>query len=303
MENKPFTKKFHKNFTTVTDKTVLSELNKSLTKDKQGDNGYWAICSEEKVDSDGDIIMVDGITSDLDPEKGRYIPLLPGHQRRLPDGKSPEIGRIEQLVKTTNGENPCMAMYFTFALDESGQPMDDLVASYYKRYKAGYLNTFSVGMDAIAQPIPLDTGGYKFTKTYLFEVSAVSIPANSGAVGITRSAEEEHPEKDEEMSKLIETLTSHISKLETLTSHISKLETLTSHISKLEELSGAIGNLGETVKLSFKAAFEPLEARLDILESTLVTLTTPKVVETAKKEDVSGLKKIAEALDKTLKSQ
>ncbi len=301
MENKPFTKKFHKNFSTVTDKVLLAELNKTITKEKQSENGYWAICSEEKVDSDGDIIMIDGITSDLDPENGRYIPLLPGHQRRLPDGKSPEIGRIEQLVKTTNGKNNCMAMYFTFALDDNGQPMDDLVASYYNRYKHKYLNTFSVGMDAIEQPIPLDTGGYKFTKTYLFEVSAVSIPANSGAVGITRSAEDE--QEDSEMDKLIQTLTSHISKLETLTSHISKIETLTSHISKLEDLANAIGSFNDTVKLSFKAAFEPLEARLDILESTLVTLNTPKVVEATKKEDVSGFKKIAETLDKTLNSQ
>lgn len=225
----------------VTDKALINELNKTLPVSKAeggAHNGFWALVSVEKEcgDEDGDIICVDGIEADLNPDVGRYLPVLPSHMRKLSDGMAPEIGRIECLRKTSFENAPALAMYFTFALDEKGNPIDQLVKSYYDRYRLGYSNAFSVGMKATSEPIKLAKGGFKFGKTKLYEVSCVSIPANPDALGLTRSKEQE-----DELTKLV------------------------------RDLQGAVKTIAESIPTAFKAAFEPLESRLDMLEAALVS--------------------------------
>ncbi len=151
-------------------------------------------------------------------------------------------------------------------LNDDGTPMDDLVGSYYKRYMKGYLNTFSVGMESMdPDPERLPTGGHKFKKSRLYEVSPVSIPANQHAIGLTRSFSDE-----------------------------DTLEILTNII---KEMKQKLDNVNSIIDTSFKKAFEPLEARLDILESTLVNQKSDNKA----KEDTSVqdfAKQISNILDK-----
>lgn len=253
-------KKVHKTAHVVSDEALLKELNKVLPVQKdaeagdiKGKNGFWALASVEKEDSDGDVVVIEGIEYNMDPEKGQFLPLLPSHLMRLPSGHAAEIGRIERFLKTKIDNVPVLAFYFTFALDAQGNPLDELVASYYKRYLNNYCNTFSVGMDVLeAEEIP--GAGYKFTKTKLFEVSCVSIPANNGAVGLTRSKEDEQA-----ISDALDALT-------------KKIDALTEFLQKMD------------VDASFTKAFKPLEDRLDSLESSIVVKQVEKPVE--KKDDV-----------------
>jgi hypothetical protein len=231
-------KQKHYTATVIKDKAFLAELNKSLVTKEDGKsaaNGFWALASVERVDSDGDVIVVKGIQYDLNPEEGRYLPLLPSHMMKLPNAQAAEIGRIEKMVKTSYDGVPALAFYFTFALDEQGQPIDELVASYYKRYKLGYSNSFSVGMEALEEPERIkETGGFRFTSTKLYEVSAVAVPANPDALGLTRGA-------NPELEKLV------------------------------KELSAKVDTLNTIIASEFVKAFKPLESRLDLLEATLVT--------------------------------
>ncbi len=264
-------KKLHRTATMIVDKAKIAELNGQLPIQKDGDkprNGFWALASVEmpQGDSDGDIIVVGGIQADLDPETGKYVPLLPSHMMKMPDGKAAEIGRIERLVKTQVDGVPALAMYFTFALDEAGQPIDDLVGSYYKRYTLGYSNSFSVGMDCLSEPEPIKGGGWKFNSTKLLEVSAVSIPANSGALGITRSKADE--------------------------------DQVLALITKCHELLSKM-NISE----EFTKAFKPLEDRLDILEAGLVAKadTVVEQPQPSKDKDSDLVKELDRVLSKYAK--
>lgn len=249
----------------ITDVALLEELNASLPILKEGAqprNGFWALASVENPDgdSDGDVIVVDGITSDLNPEKGRFLPLLPGHKRKLDNGMAPEVGRIESLQKTKANGHPALAMYFTFALDEAGNPIDALVKSYYDRYRLGISNAFSVGMEATAQPEKIAKGGFRYKATKLYEVSLVSIGANADAVGITRGQDEE-----DEMLRLVKAIAA-----------------------KVEELKG------DVVK-----ALAPFEDRFDTLEAALVTKQNERpILPLAPSESITdGLRDLANRLE------
>jgi hypothetical protein len=275
------TRKLHRTATIIKDKALLATLaNDLITKGLDGveaKNGFWALCSVEKMDSVGDIIVVDGIESELDAANGRYLPLLPSHLMRMPDGSAAEIGRIEALVKTMVDGVPALAMYFTFALDEAGEPIDDLVRGYYKRYTLGYSNTFSVGMEALGEPEPIRNAGFKFGRTKLYEVSCVAVPANSGAIGLTRAKED---------IDLINTL-------------VAKIDTLTEVITKMQ---GNVDNINIAIDGSFVKAFKPLEDRLDMLESSIVAkqakvkVKAPEVK--AETVDTEAIKAMLEAVVK-----
>ncbi len=194
-------KKILKTSVPIVDAATLAELNLLLSPELQkaandGDrprNGFWAYASVEKPDgdSDGDIIEVAGIECAISASDQCYLPLLPGHQRKLASGHAAEIGRIEMTQKTKCKDMSALAMYFTFALKDDGEPMDDLVKGYYERYKAGYCNAFSVGMEATAEPVKIPGKGFRFPKTKLYEVSMVSIGANDAAIPITRGSDDE----------------------------------------------------------------------------------------------------------------
>jgi len=220
MVAEPKHKKVHKTFNVLKNKKDIAALNTLINKSAEENtvNGFWAVASLEKADSDGDIISIDGIESNLDAANGVYLPLLAGHKMSLPDGSPPEIGRVEQLLKTTIGGLKALCMYFTFALDENNEPMDDLVAKYYKRYKSGYASTFSVGMESLDEPQRIPQGGYMFNRTNLFEVSAVAIPANDGARALTRSAEEDtsHKEVVKHLMDIKETFKTFEARLDTI---------------------------------------------------------------------------------------
>ncbi len=275
----------------ITEPEVLKELSGQdiiVKEDGKVKNSFWALVSVEdpQGDRDGDIIRVAGITYDLNPEKGQYIPLLAGHQRKLADGSPPEFGRIEELKKFTYNAMPALAMRFSFALNDDGTPMDDLVAKYYKRYTKGYWNTFSVGMESTSDPIRMSSGGRDFTETHLFEVSGVSIPANKHAIGLTRSDSDEGMDYEAAFDNLHNQLCDHISK-----GFDNMHNQLVDHISKTYD-----NNNNALVDLVSKF-FGGFESRFDLLESSLVANQKEDKPE-SKPEESDEMKEFKKALAK-----
>ncbi len=311
----------------ICDKKLIKSFNEqlSITKDEElSSNGFWAYVTKEQIDSDGDLILVDGITSELDAENGIYPPLLPSHQRKLPDASSPQIGRIERLLKVEVDGIKHMVMYATWALDEKGEPVDSLVKSYYSRYKLGYANFFSIGAEGL-EVEPLSNGGNKYLKTHIYEVSSVSIPANNGAIGLTRSDEsseesseeltsqtdntitqndapqdtnKEEPEvltppEDMKHKELMDCMRKNNDALSALLSTISKMDNshnlLTDSIAKISNShNGLVDNLGKL----FKDSFDPLMARLDIIEGVICSMDSEEIKPEDKKEDLKEIQEL-----------
>ncbi len=250
--------------TVIKDKKILLSITKSIKK-AVSEDGYWALATVQDYDRDGDLVMVDGIQHDLDVEHEKYLPLLPAHQRSLANGSAPEIGRIDAMMPLEIDGKKALAFHFEFALDEQGEPIDDLVRSYYKRYKLGFSNSFSVGMEVLeAENKQNDHGGYTFTKTHLYEVSAVAIPANAGAVGLTRSLE---------------------------------TDTLVAEIR-----DSLIKALKDTIQTEVKKGLECLNTRLDMIEADYVAMQvtppTPQETTLSSQEAAQLLNGIGKKLDR-----
>ena len=74
----------------------------------------------------------------------------------------------------------CFGESFTFAQDGSGN-LTPLAKKYKRLFDGGYLDSFSVGM-IVNEHAPLrETGGFDIKSSELYEISAVTIPANAHA--------------------------------------------------------------------------------------------------------------------------
>lgn len=121
------------------------------------------IASHEKVDRDGDVIVVAGI----DLTAFQRNPLLMRQHNRQ-EG----VGRVEHLRKTTIDGAAALVGEATFPdRPHSNETLADI--------RAGLLNAVSIGFLAHERGAPVQPGqlGATYTKTSLIEISVVSIPA------------------------------------------------------------------------------------------------------------------------------
>lgn len=98
------------------------------------------------------------------------IPLLWQHKHDAPIG-------ITRLGKPTKNGIPFVAK---IAKIEEDGPLKTLVDMAWQAIKAKLVRGVSIGFRALAQEY-LDNGGIKFTQTEIYELSAVTIPANAEA--------------------------------------------------------------------------------------------------------------------------
>jgi len=134
-----------------------------------------AIGSQEKVDRDRDIVVIDGI----DFKNYKNNPLLLWSHR----SSDPPIGKATKVWK----ENGKLMFKLQFATMEEYGFADTI----YKLLKGGYLNAFSIGFSPDWKQAVFDekVGGYVFNKVDLLEISVVNVPANPNALVQSKSIE------------------------------------------------------------------------------------------------------------------
>lgn len=134
---------------------------KALDDDKRLISGMATTPEPDRV---GDIV------EPLGASYASEIPFLWQHQHDKPVG-------IARLGKATKAGIPFTAEFPVIA--EPG-PLKDLVDTAWQSIKAKLVRAVSIGFRAIEYS-QLDSGGLRFTKTEIFELSGVTIPANASA--------------------------------------------------------------------------------------------------------------------------
>lgn len=302
-------------------KTIQTHLVKELTGGlkaaelREGED-MMGIASAQIVDSDGDIILIDGIKFDkYHKPPQRHLKLLASHMGSLPDGTPPIIGRIERFWKTTveadGQEVPALAFAFSFAKDEDGQLVP--LAAAYKKLMPKYLDSFSVGLMVDDYEVNKDKTGLIVKESSLFEISAVAIPANAEAnalktiksvfkeqnIDLTEEEEKEVCDCGEENCDCAKNIENE-EKTQQNTEIVPEVE---EENKELEEETNTNTDYNEAVKTVVTPMFEELHKRLDSIESTLAIVSKglndqtegPKVRSV---EEKKSLDQIKQALDK-----
>jgi HK97 family phage major capsid protein/HK97 family phage prohead protease len=123
------------------------------------------IASTPQPDRMGDVVEPLGITYK------NPLPLLLYH-----DAKKP-VGQVRFATPTADG------LAFTASLptvDDPG-PLRDRIEEAWQSLKAGLLAGVSIGFRSIEEAFNKETGGFRFLKTEVLELSLVAIPANADA--------------------------------------------------------------------------------------------------------------------------
>lgn len=124
-----------------------------------------AIGSSESMDREGDIIKASGWQTDNFNRNPVLLWAHNVHELR------PPIGKVKRLWV----EDDRLMFQPEFDLE------DEFAAAIYRKYKKGYLNSFSVGF------LPIERDGKTYLAQELLEISAVPVPANADANVALRS--------------------------------------------------------------------------------------------------------------------
>lgn len=137
----------------------INEKNQSLT----------AFASTGDVDRDGEIIIPKAFENTLAEYRKNPVVLWAHNHAELPVGKSLEEKITEQ------------GLIFTPQFADHDKARD-----VFKLYKSGYLNAFSVGFMPLKHELRVVDGKEirHYTEVELFEVSAVPVPSNRGALAL-----------------------------------------------------------------------------------------------------------------------
>lgn len=157
------------------------------------DDAYFCgYASVETVDRDGDIVRVSGMELDV-PEGTRLKVFGVPHKLNAvnPDNTPAIVGTVVDWydgVKEIKGKTyPAKLFRAEYASDESG------ITDYAKKMRGlmrkGVLDSFSVGFE-IVESKPLKNGRLDITKSKVFELSVVPVPANKYATIVKSLAKE-----------------------------------------------------------------------------------------------------------------
>lgn len=120
------------------------------------------IATTPEVDSDGDIVEVNGLEYKLP------MPFLRGHDHNQP------IGEVYWAKKTKEG----LEIKARIAKIDAPSQLSARLTESWELIKSGLMRGLSIGFRPLEYSVLEDTGGYRFTKARLHEISAVVIPAN-----------------------------------------------------------------------------------------------------------------------------
>jgi len=123
--------------------------------------------SVEKSDRDNDIVFIDGI--DMTNYMKNPV-FLSFHEAR-----SVPIGKVVNYRKTLLENVKALEIDVEFAETETGQEFKYL-------YENGFLSAVSIRFDSLKHAVNNERKGYDYLESELYEVSAVTIPANQYAL-------------------------------------------------------------------------------------------------------------------------
>jgi HK97 family phage major capsid protein/HK97 family phage prohead protease len=233
------------------------------------------IASTPEPDRMGDVVEPLGI-SYKNP-----LPLLLYH-----DSKKP-VGTVTFTAPTTDG------LAFTASLPTVDEPgtLRDRVDEAWHSIKAGLLAGVSIGFRPIEHTMHKATGGVRFLKTEILELSLVAIPANAGATiqsikSLDLAAPGRHPSRDRDPLPIVRVKDAPHMEQKTLGEQISNFENsraakhgrMTAIMTKAAD-AGATLDQAETDEYDGLAAeIKAIDAhlvRLRALESTSIAKATP----------------------------
>lgn len=178
--------------------------------------------SDETPDRHGDIVTVDGWKTG-DFQKNPVF--LSQHK----SWNNP-IGRVVKVWKELNDTGAPGNKSLMFRVFFPTKDVSEEADNTFKMYKSGMMNSVSVGFRALKARIPQDLErealgmkdfGVIFLEQELYELSAVSIPANSNANQVKSL------EKDPETVETLSILKSKLEQLEKEVSYLKELSTFT----------------------------------------------------------------------------
>lgn len=273
---------------------IVKELTGGLMNDqlRQGED-MMGIASAEIIDTEGDIIRVDGIdVSKYHNPPKRHIKILAGHEHKLASGEPSIIGRVERFWTTTievdGKEVKALAFALSFAKDAETGELTPL-ANAYKKLMPKYIDSFSVGMSVGDYGVLEETGGLDVKASTLYEISAVSVPANAEANVIKsikqafKDIEQEAPIEKEEVEEPAE-------------------EETKKEVTSEEGYQNT--DISEGVQKLITTEFGRIEKRLDSIEAILAVLSKAKNEQTdspksrSSAEELESLKAISMSLQK-----
>jgi HK97 family phage major capsid protein/HK97 family phage prohead protease len=270
----------------------MSRVTKSIVVKASSDDPYEFVLSSSIVDRVGDIVDVSGI--DVADFRKNPIALF-GHDHSRPIGVWEDVAvRGGQLV----GKLKLAAAGTSQFIDE----LRSLV-------EQGILRAVSIGF-SVKEAVRLkDTGGYRFVKTALHEVSLVSVPANQAALrirGMNLSSDamktfftgEQLPSVRGETSQVTKTGATRTADLPELASKGLKIMSIAEKINAKQERLLAIKNELSVLKSAVESDAELSAEDLDKID----TLTEEQDAVTKSIESLSkieaGLAKKAEPVSK-----
>ncbi len=170
----------------IHDTVLYKPAPSALTKTASDPRTIRFIASHERVDADGQVVLVDGID-----EQTRFLRnpvLLQSH-----DHRAPAVARVVHLWRAVLDGAKAL-------VGEAHFPAGDADAERaLQKVRAGLLNAVSIGFKSLVQGPPQlpDQRGVTHVKSLLYEISLVALPACPTCLVTSkcacRSAEKEHP--------------------------------------------------------------------------------------------------------------
>jgi HK97 family phage major capsid protein/HK97 family phage prohead protease len=240
------------------------------------------IATTPEPDRMGDVVEPLGITYK------NPLPLLLYHDTKKP------VGTVTFKKPTADG------LEFTASLPTLAEPgpLRDRIEEAWQSIKAGLLAGVSIGFRSLEEAFSKETGGFRFLKTEILELSLVAIPANAGATihtikALDLAAPGRHPSRDRDTLPIVrvdkgaphmeqKTINEQITNFENsrAATHARMMALMTKAAEAGESLDQAETDEYDGLDTKLKATDAHL-VRLHALEATNVAKATPIVAATA----------------------
>lgn len=261
---------------------------KSLDAERRTFKGIATTPSPDRV---GDIVEPLGATFK------NPLPLLWQHDHSKP------IGTVRFSQPTAKG----IEFEAEIASVSDAGSLKDRLDEAWQSIKAGLVRAVSIGFRPIAHE-PLQGGGLRFTKSEIFELSAVTIPANEQAtISLAKSldapflAASGNEEDKQDLSagvsaKSLSTQDTKPKMNKTFAESRAEFETKrAANLDRMDELLSKSADEGKTLSADEDAEYDRLEAECKSLDKDIERLKTREAAAVSKATRVEGVKTAADA--------
>jgi len=237
------------------------------------------IATTPEPDRMGDVVEPLGITYK------NPLPLLLYHDTKKP------VGTVTFKTPTADG------LEFTASLptlDEPG-PLRDRIEEAWQSIKAGLLAGVSIGFRSIEEAFNKETGGFRFLKSEILELSLVAIPANAGATissikSLDLAASGRHPSRVRDPLPIVHAEKS-VPPMEqrTLTEQITSFEnTRAAKHARMTAIMTKAAEAGATLDQAETEEYDGLATELKAVDAHLVRMRDLEKVNIAKATPITA---------------